>query len=115
MESILTLVKQMLGIEEEYTVYDNDIIMHINSVFMILYQMGVGPSKPYRIEDEYNTWDEFIPEDDTRFGAIQSYVYAKVRLMFDPPNASAHKEALNQTISELEWRLYWEAELGLSN
>lgn len=115
MESILTLVKQMLGIEEDYTVFDNDIITDINAVFMILYQLGVGPSTPFRIEDEYATWDEFISTDDPRFGAVQAYVYAKVRQMFDPPNASAHKEALNQTISELEWRLNWEAELGMNN
>jgi hypothetical protein len=113
-ESILTSVKQALGVEAEYNVFDNDIMMHINSVFMILYQIGVGPSRPFRIEDEYNAWDEFIPMDDLRFGAVQSYVYAKVRMMFDPPSASAHKDALNQMISELEWRLNWEVELGLA-
>jgi hypothetical protein len=112
-ESILTSVKQALGVEPEYDVFDNDIMMHINSVFMILYQMGVGPSKPFRIEDADNTWDEFIPEDGLQFGAVQSYVYAKVRMIFDPPSASAHKDALNQTISELEWRLNWEVELGM--
>ena len=59
-ESILNSIKKLLGITAEYTNFDTDIIMHINSVFMILNQLGVGPSKCFRIEDEYTTWDEYI-------------------------------------------------------
>lgn len=114
MESILNSVKESIGIVEDYTVFDNTLIMHINSVFMILYQMGVGPKTPYRIEDSLDSWTDFIPSDNPNYESVKSYVCAKVRLMFDPPNGSAHKEALNQVISEFEWRLNWEAELGLS-
>ena len=112
-ESILKSVKQALGVEPEYDVFDNDIIMHINSVFMILRQMGVGPSDGFRIEGDDILWEDFIPIDNFLFECVRSYVYAKVRMMFDPPSASAHKDALNQMISELEWRLNWEAELGM--
>lgn len=114
-DSILKSVKLAVGVEPEYDVFDNDIIMHINSVFMILRQMGVGPSDGFRIEGDDILWEDFIEADNFLFECVRSYVCAKVRLMFDPPSASAHKDALLQTISELEWRLNWEYELGLSN
>ena len=63
-ESILNSIKKLLGITENYTNFDTDIIIHINSVFMILNQLGVGPSKCFRIEDKYATWDEYIKEND---------------------------------------------------
>lgn len=112
-DSILNRVKKSCGVTDEYTVFDDDIIMHINSVFMILRQMGVGPVEGYRILDANNTWDEFIPEDNILYEGVKSYVCAKVRLLFDPPSGGSHLNALNQTISEFEWRLNWEAELGL--
>lgn len=112
MESILTSVKKMCGIPEEYDVFDADIIMHINSVFMILSQMGVGPAKTYRIKDKYNTWTEFIPAEDTNFESVKTYVGLKVRLIFDPPQGSVTKECLKQMIDELEWRLNFQAELS---
>lgn len=111
MESILTSIKKLLGITKEYEHFDPDIIMHINSVFMILNQLGVGPEEGFRIEDEYATWDEFIPLDDLRFEAVKSYVHLKVRLLFDPPMSSAVMEAMNRMISELEWRLNFAAEM----
>lgn len=114
-ESILNLVKQSCGITADQTVFDADIIMHINSVFMILRQMGVGPESGYRVEDKSNTWDEFIPDDNILYEGIKTYVCSKVRLLFDPPASSSHMTALNQAISEFEWRLHWEAELGLAN
>ena len=105
MESILTSIKKLLGIAEEYEHFDNDIIMHINSVFMILTQLGVGPSKGFMITDSSASWDDFLPEDREKLQAVKTYMYMKVRLMFDPPTSSAVMESMNRTISELEWRL----------
>lgn len=110
MESILTSVKKLLGITPECTNFDSDIIMHINSVFLILNQIGVGPSKGYRITDEFNTWDEFIPEDNPRLEAVKSYMYMKVKLLFDPPSNSSVMESTNRLLSELEWRIYTEVD-----
>lgn len=103
-ESILTSIKKLLGITEECTDFDNDIIMHINSVFMILSQLGVGPSTGFRIEDDSATWSEYITDDDN-LDAVKSYIHLKVKLLFDPPLSSAVTQAMNQAISELEWRL----------
>lgn len=104
MESILTSIKKMLGITEEYTIFDPDIIMHINSVFMVLNQLGVGPSEGFRIEDKSTNWDEYIKETDN-LDAVKSYMHLKVKLLFDPPVSSAVMNAMTQSINELEWRL----------
>lgn len=104
MESILTSIKKLLGIEEDYTHFDTDIIMHINSVLSILNQLGVGPSEGYSIKDASSTWDEFIT-DSTRLDLVKTYVYLKVRLMFDPPSSSSAIESMKQLISELEFRI----------
>lgn len=104
MDSILTSVKKMLGIAEEYTHFDADLIMHINSVFMILAQLGVGPSEGFFIEDDTATWDEFV-QGKKEINSVKSYVGLKVRLLFDPPSSSAAMEAANRLIEEFEWRL----------
>ena len=104
MESILTSIKKILGIYAEDTSFDVDIIMHINTVFMILRQMGIGPSEGFSIRDSYNTWDEFL-SDNVLLESVKTYIALKVRLIFDPPASSAVMEAINRTISELEWRL----------
>lgn len=104
MDSILTSVKKMLGIEEEYEHFDADIIMHINSVLMILNQIGVGPSDGFSISDKTAKWSDFI-QDSRKLESVKSYVYLKVKLLFDPPQSSAVMESMNRMISELEWRL----------
>ena len=104
MDSILTSIKKLLGITEEYTYFDADIIMHINSVFMILTQLGVGPSSGFSISDSSATWDDFAV-DGQSVEAIKSYIHLKVKLLFDPPSSSAVIESMNRLISELEWRL----------
>ena len=109
MESILTSIKKLLGIPEDYEHYDSDIIMHINSVFMILNQLGVGPSNGFSITDKTAVWSNFISDNDN-LEAVKSYVYMKVRLLFDPPLSSAVMECMNRMIGELEWRLNSEAE-----
>lgn len=104
MESILTSVKKMLGIDDTYEYFDADIIMHINSVFMILNQLGVGPESPFGIEDDTSEWQDFS-EDIGFIQLVKTYMFMKVKLMFDPPQSSSAVEALNRQISEFEWRL----------
>lgn len=105
MESILTSVKKLLGLTEEYTAFDADLIMHINSVLMILRQMGVGPQEGFGISDATATWSEFC-QNRTDIEAVKSYTALKVRLLFDPPQSSSVMDAIKSQISELEWRLY---------
>ena len=104
MDSILTSIKKLLGITEECENFDQDIIMHINSAFMILNQLGVGPKSGFSINDKSSTWDEFIPES-SNLEAVKTYVHLKVKLMFDPPLSSTVIEAIKSQINELEWRL----------
>lgn len=104
LDSILTSVKKMLGITEDYTHFDPDIIMHINSVFMALNQLGVGPEEGFFIEDKSVLWEDYI-EDPTQLQIVKSYMYLKVRLLFDPPSSSTHMNAITQSASEFEWRL----------
>lgn len=102
--SILTSTKKVLGIDADYDAFDDDIIMHINSVFFTLNQLGVGPAAGYMIEDATETWDAFIGADPN-LNAIKTYVYLRVRLLFDPPTTSYVITALNEQVKELEWRL----------
>ena len=104
MESILTSIKKLLGIEEEYTQFDADIIMHINTVFLNLTQLGVGPSEGFLIEDDAAIWEDFIG-DSSQLQAVKTYMYLKVKLLFDPPLSSSVTESMNRMIAELEWRL----------
>ena len=108
-ESILDSVKKQLGITSEYTSFDMDIIMHINTVFMILRQMGVGPKEGFSIASNAEIWTDFSPEIKM-LEAVKTYVYLKVKLIFDPPLNSSTIEVLNRNISELEWRLNSEVE-----
>ena len=110
MESILSTTKKLAQLSDEYDVYDPDIIMYINSVFLTLKQMGVGPAAGFVISDENSTWNEFIPDNVSLREAVKSYMGAKVRLKFDPPASSVLLEALKNTISEDEWRLSFESE-----
>ena len=103
-ESILVSIKKLLGIEKNYTHFDQDIMMHINSVFMILNQLGVGPSEGFFIEGDDMYWEDYI-SDPTQLQAVKTYIYMKVRLIFDPPASSVVMDSIKQTISELEWRL----------
>ena len=104
LESILTSIKKMLGITEEYAHFDTDIIIHINTAFMILTQLGVGPPEGFVIEDETSSWNDFI-KDSTKIEAVKTYIYLKVRLVFDPPSSSAVIEAMERSAKEYEWRL----------
>lgn len=103
-ESILTSIKAQLGIQEEYTAFDQQIIMHINSVLMVLKQLGVGPTTGFTISDKTATWNDFL-SSDKNLEATKSYVGMRVRMLFDPPTTSIVAESMNRMINEFEWRL----------
>lgn len=109
MESILTSIKKLLGIEEEYKHFDADIIIHINSVLMTLTQLGVGPSEGFSIDDETATWSDYL-SDNTNLEGVKSYIHLNVKLLFDPPLSSAVIDAMERRIKEFEWRLNVAAE-----
>ena len=102
--SILDDVKKILGLSSDYNAFDLDIITHINSVFSTLQQLGIGPEQGFSISDKNNNWDEFVANDNG-YNLVKTYMYLRVRLLFDPPATSFHLESLNQQVKELEWRL----------
>ena len=112
MESILTSIKKLLGMTEDYTAYDDQIIIHVNSVFMILTQLGVGPEDGFAIKDKEAAWNDFV-SDETKLELVKSYVYLKVKLLFDPPSNSSVIESINRQINEFEWRLNVKAESNI--
>lgn len=103
-ESILTSIKKLLGIVEEYTQFDTDIIIYINNVFMTLQQLGIGPETGFSITDESEVWTDFI-EDSTLLNSVKTYIYLKVKLLFDQPLSSSTVESFNKMIDEIEWRM----------
>ena len=108
-ESILTSIKKLLGIAEEYTQFDTDIIFHINTVFMALQQMGIGPKDGFSITDENDLWTDFM-EDSILLNSVKTYMYLRVKLLFDPPLTSSTVDSFNKLISELEFRMNSKAE-----
>lgn len=103
-ESILLSVKKILGIEPDYTHFDTDLIIHINSIFSVLYQLGVG-NAPFSISDSSAMWSDFLGDNANNINDVKTYMALRVRLLFDPPTVGAVMESLKQTISELEWRI----------
>jgi len=113
MDSILTSIKKLIGAPEEYEHFDTDIIIHINTAFATLTQLGVGPATGFRISDDTAIWDDFIDMSDTMlYEAVKTYIYLRVKLIFDPPNSGATTEVYKETIKELEWRLNVTADKG---
>ncbi len=110
MDSILTSVKKQLGITEEYEQFDADLIMHINSVFMILTQMGIGPAEGFAIYDNASLWEDYI-SNETTMQILKSYMALKVQMVFDPPMTSSVMESKKRMLEEFEWRLFYQAEL----
>lgn len=102
--SILISTKKVLGIAEDYTVFDLDIITHINSAFSDLAQLGVGPDDGFMIEDDSTEWEAFLG-DDLQLNSVKTYIYLRVRLLFDPPATSYAVTAMEEQIQRLEWRL----------
>lgn len=102
--SILISTKKVLGIAEDYTAFDLDIITHINTAFSTLTQLGIGPIEGFMIEDDSAVWGDFIGED-LQLNSVKSYVFLYVRRIFDPPTTSYLIESMDRQIEELGWRL----------
>lgn len=111
MESILTSIKKLLGITEDYTHFDTDIIIHINTTFLTLAQLGIGPATGFSIKDKSTKWIDFLETDSPLYEAVKTYMYFKVRLMFDPPQSTSVIESINRLVAELEERLKLQAEV----
>jgi len=103
-ESILDSVKKVLNLSSDYTAFDQDIILHINAVFSTLNQLGVGPESGFMIEDKDAVWSDFLG-GDLRLNNIKTYVYLRVRMLFDPPTIGYLVTAMQDQIKELEWRI----------
>lgn len=112
MDSILTSIKKMLGIDKEYTHFDPELIIFINSAFGVLFQLGVGPTdEPFVITGEKEVWEDFIDGiDGEQLETVKSYVYMKVKLLFDPPSSSFVLSSYQDLIKEFEWRCHVHAE-----
>lgn len=104
MDSILTSIKKNIGATEEYTHFDTDIIMHTNTIFAILNQLGVGPVDGFTIHDKSAVWSDYIG-DDKLLESVKTYIFLRVKLIFDPPQSSTVIQTMKEQISELEWRL----------
>ena len=104
-DSILTNTKKNLGLEADYTAFDPDILLFINSVLSNLNQIGVGPEEGFQIEDASSTWSDFLG-DDLRLNNVKAFIYLKVRMLFDPPATSFAIGALETQAKEFEYRIY---------
>ena len=108
-QSILNSIKKVLNLTEDDESFDVDVLMHIDSVFSDLTQLGIGPAEGFSVEDESVTWDAFIGTDP-KLNSVKSYVYLRLRLLFDPPNTSYALESMNKQIEQMSWRLNVERE-----
>lgn len=111
--SILNDVKKIIGISEADTSFDLDLITHINTAFSVLYQLGVGPETGFFIDDAGAEWSEFVDEDLAAYNMVRSYVFLRVRMLFDPPATSFHIEAMNKQLEQYEWRISVQREWDL--
>lgn len=108
-DSILDSIKKLLGFDPDYTAFDTDIMIHINSTIMGLEQLGVGNNN-YQISSKDDTWGNYLAGTNINLEAVKSFIYLKVRLIFDPPATSFTIEAYQKQIAEYEWRLFLQAE-----
>ncbi|MBP5588942.1 MAG: hypothetical protein J6X26_00210 [Bacteroidales bacterium] len=111
MDSILNSVKEMLGLDPEDTVYDTEIIAHVNAVFMHLMQIGVGPKEGFQITGDTETWNDFH-NGRIDLGALKTYIWTRVKILFDPPSSSFVLDAQKNLGDEMEWRLYANEDTG---
>ena len=109
MENILDSIKKLLGIDEVDLNFDQELIMHINSVFMVLHQLGVGPVGGFKISSNEEAWADFVGIR-LDLESVKSYIYLKVRLLFDPPQNSFLVGSIEKQIEEQEWRLQVQVE-----
>lgn len=104
LDSILNSTKKNLGIAEDYEVFDSDIIVYINNAFSTLNQLGIGPLEGFGIQSDEETWDDYL-KAESRLNSVKTYVYLRVKVLFDPPGTSFVLTALQEQIKELEWRI----------
>ena len=104
-DSILVWVREKLGPMPDVNVFDDELMMSINAAFSVLWQLGIGPETPFTVTGETETWDDFLPSTSPERNLVQSYIYFKTRLAFDPPQSSSVLETIKATITEYEWRL----------
>ena len=110
MDSILTSVKKLIGIDKEDTAFDPDVIMHINSSFLVLSQLGVGPDEGFYINDDTAVWTDFISDNMLLLNYVKTCVYLKAKLVFDPPSSSIAVQSMQEMVKEHEWRIVHENE-----
>lgn len=108
-DSILVSIKKMLGLDDEYTPFDADVLIHINSAFMTLCQMGIGPKEGFMVSDYNQTWDEFLT-NKVMLGGVKTWVYLQVKMLFDPPTNSFVMDAYKTQAEQILWRLNVQAE-----
>lgn len=108
-DSILNTTKKLLGLEPDFTGFDQDILVHINAVLSALTQMGVGPEDGFIVEDADTTYEDYLGEDIKSYQDIKTYIYYKVRLGFDPPASSTILNSINDLLAEVEWRIWMKA------
>lgn len=108
-ESILSSVKEKVGVDPTCTDFDSILIDDINTAFMVLYQLGVGPKTPFKIISSTETWSDFLG-DETALDGVKRYVADKVSMLFDPPQMNSIGEVKKANIAEMEWRLNAEAD-----
>lgn len=111
-DSILASIKQMLGLEVDYTPFDQELLVHINSALFTLMQLGVGPSGGFDVDGYEETWEDFLGEDLTQLKAVKSYIYYDVRLAWDPPSSGTVAKQFQDKHEELAWRLRHQTEAG---
>lgn len=104
-DSILNSIKKLIGLDPDYTEFDTDLIIHINSVFLDLEQLGAGSQEGFFIDGSTETWEDFLPDDPLVLNSIKSYMYLKVKKLFDPPTSSSAMDSLNSLIDRFEWRI----------
>ena len=109
-DSILTTIKKLLGLSEDYDVFDTDVMIHINSAFLTLNDLAVGPAEPFVLTDKSQVWSDFFSDGRQDLEAVKSYVYLKVKLQFDPPGTSFAIAAMEKMVEEYAWRLNVRAE-----
>ena len=105
MDSILLSIKKLLGIASDYKQFDTDVIIHINSVFLTLNQLGIGPDDGFSIDSESEEWSDYIPDNQLLLSAVISYMYLKVKMLFDPSLTSFVNDLMKEEARELEWRM----------
>jgi tryptophanyl-tRNA synthetase len=109
MESILNSIKKLLGPEGSYDAFNNDLILHINTYLRVLNKLGVGVER-FRITDETATWNDFLGENDDLLDDVETYIYLRVKVVFDPPASSIVMNSMKEEIKELTWYLRMSAE-----